>query len=227
MRAGNGAEFLPLSCRFGRADAPANSFLVAAHMPSANSQCRSCGDGGPHMQAANIDDQIMMTNKAFSVAFSTLIATMLFCLFCWSPPAIAQTGYPTQPIHLLVGFPGGTAPDIGARVLGDKLGTALGKPIVIESIAGASGNIAGARVARSEPDGHTLILAANSGIVINPHLYQKMPYDPAVDLIPVTQVFSYANVLVVNNNVPVTNVQELVGLAKARPGTLTISHAGV
>ena len=168
-----------------------------------------------------------MTNKAFGVAVSTVIATMLFCLFCWSPPALAQSDYPTQPIRLLIGFQGGGPVDIAARILGDKLGTALGKPIVIEGIPGASGNIAGARVARSEPDGHTLILAANSGVVINPYLYRKMPYDPAVDLIPITQVFSYANILLVNNDVPVTNVQELVGLARAQPGTLTISHAGV
>ena len=80
----------------------------------------------------------------------------------------AQTNYPTRPIRLLVGFAGGTAPDIGARVLGDRLAAALGKAVVIENVIGASGNIAGDRVAKSEPDGHTLALAANSAVVINP-----------------------------------------------------------
>ena len=122
--------------------------------------------------------------------------------------------------------PGGTAPDIGARVLSDKLAEALGRPIVIEDVVGAAGNVAGDRVAKSEPDGHTLALAASSAIVINPSLYSRMTYDPTIDLVPITQVFSYANVLVVNNNVPVTNVQELVELARAQPGKLTIGHAG-
>jgi tripartite-type tricarboxylate transporter receptor subunit TctC len=93
-------------------------------------------------------------------------------------------------------------------------------------VAGASGNVAGDRVAKSEPDGHTLILAANSAVVVNPSLYLKMSYSPTVDLVPITQVFSYANVLVVNNNLPVTTVQELVEFAKSRPGKLTIGHPG-
>ena len=139
----------------------------------------------------------------------------------------AQTNYPTRPIRLLVGFAGGTAPDIGARVLGDRLAAALGKAVVIENVIGASGNIAGDRVAKSEPDGHTLALAANSAVVINPSLYPNMPYDPVTDLAPITQVFSYANILVVNKDVPVANVQELVALARARPGKLTIGHPGV
>jgi tripartite-type tricarboxylate transporter receptor subunit TctC len=159
--------------------------------------------------------------------FRIVLATGLVCVLGLWTQALAQTGYPTRPIRLLVGFPGGTAPDIGARVLGDKLAETLGKPIVIEDVAGASGNLAGDRVAKSEPDGHTLGLAANSAIVINPSLYPKMPYDPTVDLVPITQVFSYADVLIVNNNMPVTNVQELVKYARSRPGKLTIGHPGV
>ncbi len=80
--------------------------------------------------------------------------------------------------------------------------------------------------ARAEPDGYTLALAANSAIVINPSLFSQMSYDPVSDLAPVTQVFSYANILSVNKDVPVTNVRELVDLARARPGMLTIGHAG-
>jgi len=160
-------------------------------------------------------------------AFSALLAIFLIWFPLSGAPASAQTDYPTRPIRVLVGFAGGTAPDIGARVLGDKLAEVLGKPVVIENVIGASGNIAGDRVAKSEPDGHTLALAANSALVINPHLYPNIPYNPARDLAPITQVFSYANILVVNKNVPATNVRELVALARAQPGKLTIGHPGV
>ena len=100
-------------------------------------------------------------------AFSALLAIFLIWFPLSGAPASAQTDYPTRPIRVLVGFAGGTAPDIGARVLGDKLAEVLGKPVVIENVIGASGNIAGDRVAKSEPDGHTLALAANSALVIN------------------------------------------------------------
>jgi tripartite-type tricarboxylate transporter receptor subunit TctC len=158
-----------------------------------------------------------------------LTALTLLGLLAGQPAAdaVAQTDYPSRPIRLLVGFAGGTAPDIGARVLGDKLAEAMGKPVIVENVIGASGNIAGDRVAKSDPDGHTLALAANSAIVINPGIYPNMPYDPVTDLAPVTQVFSYANVLVVNKNVPAMNVRELVALARAQPGQLTIGHPGV
>jgi len=138
----------------------------------------------------------------------------------------AQTDYPTRTVRILVGFGPGTSPDFAARVLGDKLSQAWGKTVVIENAVGASGNIAGERVARAEPDGHTLLLAANSGVVINPSLYEKMPYDPLKDLAPISLVYSYPNVLVVHKDVPANSVQELVALARARPGALTFASAG-
>jgi tripartite-type tricarboxylate transporter receptor subunit TctC len=98
---------------------------------------------------------------------------------------------------------------------------------VIENVTGAAGNIAGERAARAEPDGYTLMLAANSGIVINPDLYERMRYDPVRDLAPISQVCSYANFLVVNNDVAARNVQELVALARAQPGALTYGSAGI
>ena len=153
--------------------------------------------------------------------FGTLVSAALllgqmFGAAAW--PALAQTSYPTRPLHFLVGFAGGTAPDIAARVLADKLAAYLGKPVVVENVVGASGNIARDRVANSQPDGHTLAFAANSAIVINPPIYP---------LAPITQVCSYANILVVSNNVPTTNVKELVALARDKPGKLTIGHTGV
>ncbi len=140
---------------------------------------------------------------------------------------VAQTEYPTRPIRLVVGFGPGTSPDIVARMLGDKLFQAWGQPIVIENVTGAAGNIAGERVARAEPDGHTLLLAVNSGVAINPILYEKMSYDPVRDLAPISQVCSYANILVVSNDVAAGNLQELVALARAQPGALTYGSAGI
>src|SRR5262245_2534447 len=135
--------------------------------------------------------------------------------------------YPTRPIRLVVGFLAGTAADIPARLLGDKLGGALGKPVVVENVIGAAGNVAGDRVAKANPDGHSLILAASSGVVINPSLYRSMPYDPLLDLVPITQVCSYANVLVINKTVPAATPQELAALARAQPGALTYGSPGV
>ena len=139
--------------------------------------------------------------------------------------AAAQTDYPTRTVRLIVGFGPGTSPDIVARIVGDRLFHAWSKPVVIENVTGAAGNIAGERVVRAEPDGHTLLLAVNSGIAINPNLY-RMSYDPVRDLVPISQVCSYANILVVNNDLPATNVQELVALARAQPGVLTYGSAG-
>jgi tripartite-type tricarboxylate transporter receptor subunit TctC len=155
---------------------------------------------------------------SISLAVSAMLVT--------AGTAAAQTDYPTRTIRLVVGFAPGSAPDVAARVLGDKLSQTWGKPVVIENVIGASGNIAGERVARSEPDGHTLLLAASSGIVVNPSLYEKMPYDPLKDLAPISIVYSYPNVLVVHNDVAANSVQGLVALARARPGALTFASAG-
>jgi tripartite-type tricarboxylate transporter receptor subunit TctC len=146
-------------------------------------------------------------------------------------PAVSRIAraqaYPTKPIRLLVGFGPGTPPDITARILAGKLSESLSKPVVVENVTGAGGNLAGDRVARAEPDGHTLLLTSNSTITVGPSLFEKMSFDPAKDLAPITQVLFYPNVLVVNNDVPAKNVQELIALARTRPGALTYGSAGV
>ena len=157
---------------------------------------------------------------------TAMMTSLCLALSLLAPGAFAQTIYPTRTLQIVVGFAGGTPPDIVARILGDKLAESLRKPIVVENVAGASGNIAGGRVAKAEPDGSTLYLAANSAIVINPSLYHKMSFDPVAELAPITQVCSYANILVVNKDVPVTNVQQLIALARAQPGTLTYGTPG-
>ena len=141
--------------------------------------------------------------------------------------ASAQTSYPDKQVRMLVGFaPAGPA-DIAARVVADGLSEAWGKPVVVENVTGAAGNVATDRIAKAAPDGYTLVMAASSTIVTNISLYDKLPFDPVKDLAPISQVCFTPNILAVNNDVAAKNVQELVALARARPGELTFGSAGV
>ena len=137
----------------------------------------------------------------------------------------AQLNYPEKPVRVVVGFPPGSSPDIVARLLGQKLTEGLGKPVVVENVAGAAGNIAAERVAKAAPDGYTLGLAANAQLIINPSLY-KLPFDPVKDFAPISQVYVSPNILVVHNAVTAKNVQELLALARAQPGGLTFASGG-
>jgi tripartite-type tricarboxylate transporter receptor subunit TctC len=140
-------------------------------------------------------------------------------------PAFAQT-YPDKPIRILVGFAAGGPADITARLIGDRLSEAWGKPVIVENITGAAGNLATDRVAKSAPDGYTLLAAASATIVTNPSLYVKLPFDPVKDLAPITQAAYTPNILAVHPDVPVRTVQELVAYARANPGTVTFGSAG-
>jgi len=140
--------------------------------------------------------------------------------------ASAQAVWPQQPVRILVGFTAGTAPDIVARVLAEKLAASWGRPVLVENVGGAGGNIACSRVAHSPPDGHALVMCGNGSLVLAPSLYTKLPYDPVKDFVPITQVFVAANILVVHPDVPVNSIPELVALAKAQPGNLTYAHTG-
>lgn len=141
--------------------------------------------------------------------------------------ALAQSHYPSATVKIIVGFPAGTAPDTLARLLADRLQPALGEPVVIEPAVGAGGNIAAGRAARAQPDGHTLLLSGNAALVVNQGLYEKLPFDPAKDLVLISQVAITPNVLVVHPDVPVASVAELVAFAKSNPDTLTYGHVGV
>src|SRR5262245_2623519 len=139
----------------------------------------------------------------------------------------AQSGYPNRPVKILVGFTPGTAPDLAARILADRFSEAWGTPVVVENMPGAGSNIATERVARAAADGYTLLMGGNSALVINPSLYETLPFDPLKDFAPISQVFIAANVLAVSTELPVKTVAELVALAKANPGKLSYAHAGV
>ena len=142
------------------------------------------------------------------------------------PGAFAQTSYPEQSVRILIGFPAGTAPDVAARIVADKLSINWGKPVVIENITGASGNIAADRAAKAPPDGYTLFMGGNSSLIMSVSLTDKLSFDPVKDFVPITQIFVAANLLVVHPDVPVKSIPELVALAKAKPGELTYGHTG-
>jgi tripartite-type tricarboxylate transporter receptor subunit TctC len=141
--------------------------------------------------------------------------------------AAAQSGYPNRPVKILVGFTPGTAPDLAARILADRFAEVFGAAFVIENVPGAGSNIATERVAKATADGYTLLMAGNSSLVINPSLYETLPFDPVKDFAPISQIFIAANVLAVPAELPVKSVTELVALAKANPGKLSYGHAGV
>lgn len=154
---------------------------------------------------------------------SGVVFGLLALLIAGSPAA--QTNYPERPIRFVVGFPPGSPPDTVARLLGQKFSEAWGKPVLIENITGAAGNIAADHVAKAAPDGYTLGLLTEAQIAVNPSLY-TLAYDPVKDFVPISQLYSYPNILVVNNAVPAKNVKELVALAKAQPGSLTFGSGG-
>jgi tripartite-type tricarboxylate transporter receptor subunit TctC len=150
----------------------------------------------------------------------------LFVLFS-AQSAPAQSSYPNRPVKILVGFTPGTAPDLAARILAERFAEVWATPVVVENLQGAGSNIATERVAKSPADGYTLLMGGNSALVINPSLYETLPFDPVKDFAPISQVFIAANVLAVPSDVPVKSVADLVALAKASPGKLSYGHAGV
>jgi tripartite-type tricarboxylate transporter receptor subunit TctC len=131
--------------------------------------------------------------------------------------ALAQA-WPSRPISLVVPYPAGGPVDVSARLVAQKLQAALGQPVVVENKPGAGGNIGADFVAKSAPDGNTLVMGAIATHAINPALYAKMPYDPIRDFRHVALVVQVPNVLVVNNDLPARTVAEFIALVKANPG---------
>jgi tripartite-type tricarboxylate transporter receptor subunit TctC len=151
------------------------------------------------------------------------IAVAAVALIAW---AGAPAQYPSRPIRIVVTIPPGGAPDLAARVIGQKLSENFGQPVVIENRPGANGNTAAEAVARSAPDGYTLILAADSLIAINPHLYARMPLDTLRDLAPVASLVSNQFVLSVNPALPVKNFTEFVEHARKSNPPLNYASGG-
>jgi len=154
------------------------------------------------------------------IATTTALASVMAV-----PNAMAQN-YPVRPIRMLVTSPPGGANDTQARVLGAKLAERLGQTVVIDNRAGASGMIAAEIVAKSAPDGHTLLAGTNSTFSVNPSLFPKVPYDTLRDFAPVVVTVMTPHVLLVHPSLPVQSVQALIALAKAQPGRLNYASSG-
>lgn len=135
--------------------------------------------------------------------------------------------WPERPIQLIVPFPGGSSPDILARTIAEPLSKDLGQPIVVENRPGAGGNIGTRQAAQAKADGYTLLMTINGPMVTAPTLYKStLGYDPLVDLAPVTLIGTSPNVLIVQNDLPVENVQQFVDLALADPGGMNYGSVG-
>src|SRR3979411_1585126 len=140
--------------------------------------------------------------------------------------AFAQS-WPQKPVRFIVPFPPGGATDISARLLGEKLSQIWAQQVIIENGGGAGGAVGAAEAARATPDGYTLFFPSGSVITANQHIYAKLNYDPEKDFVPVTNVVSGPQVLVVPASSPYKSVKALVSAAKASPGRLTFGHAGI
>lgn len=154
---------------------------------------------------------------------AALSAAMLAAL----PPSAGAQAYPDKPIRLIVPYPAGGSSDVMARAVAEKLTTALAVQIVVENRAGAGGNIAASVAARASADGYTLFFGAAGPLAVNPALYEKLPFDPVKDFMPIGLVGKMPLFLTVPASLPVQSLKELIELAKARPGQLNYASSGI
>ena len=155
-----------------------------------------------------------------------LMLAMLGANLVFVTHAGAQAPFPSRPIRMLVPFSPGGASDTAARVVGQAMGPRLGQQIVIENRPGAGGVIGTEIAAKATPDGYTLLMSSNTEMVINPNLYRKLPYNTLRDFAPISLVANTPLILVVHPSVGAKTVQELIALAKARPGALNYASSG-
>jgi tripartite-type tricarboxylate transporter receptor subunit TctC len=150
---------------------------------------------------------------------------MLLLILAAALPALAQWA-PSHPVKLVVPFAPGGQPDVVARALAEPLSRTLGEPVIVENRPGAGGNIAADAVAKSAPDGCTLLVGTNGPLAVSPAIYRNLPYDVARDFAPVTLVGTSPNLIAVNPSLGVTTLAGLVARAKAEPGKLNFSSVG-
>ena len=143
-----------------------------------------------------------------------------------TPLVVAAQAWPTKPVKIVVPFSAGGATDVVARLLAQKLTEAWGQSVIVEDRAGAGGNIGADAVAKSPPDGYTLLMASGSVVTANPYIYKNMSFDPAKDLVAVTNVATGPQVIVVNPKVPAKTLKEFIAWAHANPGRVNFGSAG-
>jgi tripartite-type tricarboxylate transporter receptor subunit TctC len=171
----------------------------------------------PRMMQRNVSNGRRGAARVVVAAFRAVIVAYAMAL----TPALAAEPFPAKPAHLIVPFPPGGPLDAIGRAIAQKLTEAWGQGVVVENKPGAGGNIGADYVAKSAPDGYTVVMGALSTHAVNPSLYAKMPYDAQKDFAPITLVAVTPNVLVVNPSLPVHSVKELIEYAKANPGKLS------
>jgi len=154
------------------------------------------------------------------VLFAAVLAALAQLTF-------AQSGYPSRTINMVVGFAPGGGTDTVARIVAKKVGDSVGQTVIVENKAGAGGTVAAHQVARSAPDGYTILLGNVGSLAVAPHLIAKLPYDPLHDLAPITMAVEFPNVIVVQPAMPAKTLAEFVQLAKASPGTIGYGSSGV
>src|SRR5579863_9117525 len=162
-----------------------------------------------------------MAAMTFSARVLALGAVLVAAAPCW-----AAGTFPDHPVKIIAPFAAGGPSDLIGRILADKLTTSLKQRFYVEDHAGAGGNIGMTQVARSAPDGYT-ILVASSSFVVNPSLYAHAPYDPFKDFAPITLAGASANILLAHPSVPAKTVKDLIALLQANPGKYAIANAGL
>ena len=155
-----------------------------------------------------------------------LAALVAAACLIWAAPAPAQP-YPAKPIRIICAFPVGGIADLYARIIGQRVAQEWGQPVLVENRTGAGGTIAAESVAKSPPDGYTLVMGAVGTHAVNVSLFSKLPYHPVRDFAAIALVLEAEGLLVVHPSVPVSSVAELIALARARPGNLSFASAGV
>jgi tripartite-type tricarboxylate transporter receptor subunit TctC len=153
-----------------------------------------------------------------------LAAALLVALV---PAAACAQAWPARPVKMIVPFAAGGATDVVARLLAQKLTEEWGQSVVVENRAGAGGNIGGDAVAKSAPDGYTLLMASGAIVIAGPHMYKSLPYDPVRDLVAITNVATGPQVIAVANNLPARDLRELIAYAKANPKAVNYGSAGI
>ena len=151
----------------------------------------------------------------------------LACLVALVPALAAAQEFPNRPVRIVVPWPPGGNVDITARTIAPALGEALGQQVIVENRAGAGGNTGADAVAKSAPDGYTLLMSSAGILTANPHLYAKMPFDAQTAFVPVSNVAQMNMLVVVNPKVPAQNLKEFVALAKKEPGKLNFGSPGI
>src|SRR5258708_3804808 len=162
--------------------------------------------------------------RAYALMLRHLV--LLVAAFVCGDTASAEPGYPTRPVQLVVTVPPGGAADFVARIIAAKLADALGQPVIVANRGGAAGTTAAVGVAKSDPDGYTLLLNTIATHGIGPHLYANLPYDPAKDFAPVILLAKLPLIMTVTARLPAQSVADVVALARAHPGQLAFASAG-